>query len=267
MRPRGADSEALIVRKLAGDPLRSVARQLAPDDVVCFRLTCALFREHSEPPAAKSHAAFVRTLPLLRWAWAQLDGFKDLVVLNGHIDDHTHVGIPREMQPQLFGGLGNGKFELIESPEAGDFWNREILGRSLVTLDFNKDGRLDLIAGDLEQPATLLENNSNLEGKSLYVALVGTESDRNAICTVVTVSDANSEFGATEQLTGGSGYQASNQRMLQFALPTSIKSVQLNVQWPSGKKDEYSISVDSTTNEVKVVESIGAFSIPASSSN
>ena len=137
----------------------------------------------------------------------------------------------------------------------------------MVTLDFNNDGRLDLIAGDLEQPATLLQNNSKLEGKSLYVSLVGTASDRNAICTIVTVSNSDSEFSVTEQLTAGSGYQASNQRMLQFALPSKIASVQLTVQWPSGKEDTFPISVDSPANEVKIVESIGVFPIQANPSN
>lgn len=212
-----------------------------------------------------SSGTVAATKPLLgfgaQFVDAQLDGIKDLVVLNGHIDDHTHVGIPREMPPQLFGGLGNGKFELLESPQESSFWNREILGRSLVSFDFNRDGRLDLVAGDLEQPATLLQNTSLLQGKSLCVSLVGTQSDRNAICSIVTISDPNSDFQATAQLTGGSGYQASNQRILQFALPASLEQVQVHVAWPSGIQETHTVSATSAANELKIIESQGAFEL------
>ena len=190
---------------------------------------------------------------------AQLNGIKDLIVLNGHIDDHTHVNIPREMPPQLFAGLGNGKFDLVESDEAGSFWQRQILGRSLVKFDFDRDGRMDVIAGDLEQAATLLQNSSQVEGKSLCISLVGTQADRNAICAVVDVQAPG--YSQTAQLTGGSGYQASNQRVLQFALSNELSEVQVDVHWPAGETESYTAAIGSRSTEIRIVQGVGAFPI------
>ena len=73
------------------------------------------------------------------------DGWLDLAVLNGHVVDQSSMGRPFEMLPQL---LKNEKdsFTQIRTPP-GSFWSKKSLGRALATIDWNRDNKIDLIAG------------------------------------------------------------------------------------------------------------------------
>ncbi len=161
-----------------------------------------------------------------------LDGDLDLAVLNGHIDDHSHMGIVEKMRPQMFLNTGSTQFVELPTSSAGDFFALPGLGRGMATLDLNSDGRLDLVCTDLESPLALLENQTPQLGEYLAVFLVGVQSDRNAFFTQVTA--AADDFKSTQQLVAGSGYIASNQRMLLFAVPSGTAMVDLSIQWPSG---------------------------------
>jgi len=168
---------------------------------------------------------------------SQLTGQLDLVVLNGHIDDLSHVGVPEKMRPQIFRATGPAKFQEVTAQEAGSFFDTPALGRALALVDYNNDGMLDLVCGDLEGPAVLLENRSQREGNYLTLHLIGVTSDRNAFFTEVTVRGNN--FTRKQQLTAGSGYQVSNQRSLHFAIPNSDERLLVEVAWPSGVVDKY----------------------------
>lgn len=172
---------------------------------------------------------------------ANLDGFQDLFVLNGHIDDHTHIGIIEQMPPQFFLGLGEGKFELVDAEVVGPFFSSLRLGRALAKFDVDQNGLCDLVCGDLESPASLVENVSNPVGSSLTLRLVGTESERNAFCSEATLScsAAGKMHSQKLQLISGGGYQASNERSLQFTVPPNASKLTLSIVWPSGKVEQY----------------------------
>ncbi len=168
---------------------------------------------------------------------SQLTGQLDLVVLNGHIDDLSHVGVAEKMRPQIFRAMGPAQFEEVAPQEAGLFFETPALGRALALIDSNNDGMTDLVCGDLEGPATLLENRSQRQGNYLTLHLVGVKSDRNAFFTEVTIR--GDQFTRKQQLTAGSGYQVSNERSLHFAIPISEDNVTVEVAWPSGVVDKY----------------------------
>jgi ASPIC and UnbV/FG-GAP-like repeat len=170
-----------------------------------------------------------------QWIDADLDGDFDLAVLNGHIDDHSHLGVAEKMRPQFFLNGGNSQFVEYQDKQAGNFFGTAALGRGLATVDFNRDGRLDLVATDLETPLAILENQSPKLGATLAVDLVGVKSDRNAFFTLVSVSAG--DFQSSQQLTAGSGYLVSNERMLLFAIPQGKPSVDITITWPSGIVD------------------------------
>lgn len=163
---------------------------------------------------------------------AQSDGVDDLIVLNGHIDDMTHVGIPFRMKPQFFVGQGQTKFTELNSKSLGGFFDREASGRALSIIDFECDGRQDLIATDLSAPTNLIHNTTP-SGRYLSLQLVGTQSHRDAIGSEVVVTVGEQTW--TRQLVGGSGYMASNERLLHFGLGDVLMVDRLEITWPSGR--------------------------------
>jgi hypothetical protein len=71
------DESALapLLRFLAGDPLRAVAKLLPDAVLTCFRLTCRAFRDHSSKPEKKCIVDFLRTRALAVFACDAMPGF------------------------------------------------------------------------------------------------------------------------------------------------------------------------------------------------
>jgi hypothetical protein len=167
-----------------------------------------------------------------------LDGWSEIVVLNGHIEDFRYRDVPFQMRAQVFLG-GGGRFEEMDGRNVGEYFERAQLGRALAALDWNRDGRPDLAATHLDSPAALLLNHSPPPGGFLKVYLVGDASSRDAIGTVVELRTA---AGRTlrKQLVAGDGFHASNERVLHFGLGSAAGIAELRVRWPSGKEQGWS---------------------------
>ncbi len=166
-----------------------------------------------------------------------LDGWPDLVVANGHVDDFRSHGIPFRMQAQFFANLGAGRFAELPAKQMGDYFQQELLGRGLARLDWNRDGREDFAVSNLNSPACLVTNQTAETGHFLALQLRGVESNRDAIGTVVKITAAGQT--RTKQLTAGDGYQASNQRQLLFGLGNDVVVKELFVRWPSGREQTF----------------------------
>ena len=167
----------------------------------------------------------------------ELDGYQDLVVANGHVDDFTHQQLPYHMPPQYFRGQGYGKFEERPAAELGEYFQGKYLGRGLARLDWNRDGREDFIVSHLDAAAALVTNTSAETGHYLAVQLRGVKSSRDAIGAVVTLECAGRR--RTQWLAAGDGYQASNQKQLVFGLGPERRAEKLQIRWPSGLTQEF----------------------------
>ncbi len=167
---------------------------------------------------------------------AECDGLADLIVLNGHIDDMSHVGTPYRMRAQFFVGDGNAKFVESRAPTNGAYFDQERLGRALALVDFDRDGRQDFVATDLERPASLVRNESE-SGNYVTIRLVGTTSHRDAIGTEVVATVAGRQ--TTHQLVSGCGYMVSNEKMIHIGLGEATKIDQLRILWPSDVQQTY----------------------------
>ena len=161
----------------------------------------------------------------------ELDGDRDLIVTNGHIDNYAPQ-FQFEMPPQYFENVGNARF--VESPpkSLGAYFRERYLGRGLARLDWNRDGLEDLAVSHINAPAALLTNSTKSHGNFSVVRLVATLADRDAIGTTVSIDAAGKTFH--RQLTAGDGYQASNQRILTFGLGKATQIDRLKVDWQSG---------------------------------
>lgn len=162
---------------------------------------------------------------------SDLDGWLDLLVTNGHIDNLEHRGEPFRQPPQLFRNVGRGRFIEVPDVDAGPFFERRWRGRGLARLDWNRDGLPDAVISHLDDPAALLENRSPRAGKFLSLSLCGTTGDREAIGAIVRIELPGRTI--VSELTAGDGYEATNERLLQFGVGPH-DTVRVTIQWPSG---------------------------------
>ena len=173
------------------------------------------------------------------------DGFKDLVVANGHVDNYPHsqMFIPKAMQTQIFRHRGGGIFDELSAETLGQYFLQKDLGRAIARLDWNRDGREDFGVTHVHAPFALLSNETPVSGHALSIRLRGVASARDAIGSIVTLQARDKHW--TQQLVAGDGYCASNQRQLIFGLGECIKVDKLVVQWPSGTKQHFTnLAVD-----------------------
>jgi thioredoxin-like negative regulator of GroEL len=168
---------------------------------------------------------------------ANRDGWPDLVVVNGHVDDYTHKGIPYRMRPQFYVNQGAGQFTEVSSSELGDYFEVERLGRGLARLDWDRDGLDDFAVSHLEAPASLVTCRSSPVGRFAALQLRGVHSNRDAVGAVVWATiEGRTQM---QQITAGDGYYASNQKQLIFGLGESAMIEELRVRWPSGLEQRF----------------------------
>ena len=168
---------------------------------------------------------------------ADLDGDLDLLVTNGHVEDSTEQAAPYRMPPQYLHNLGGGHFVELEPRQVGEFFSKRFLGRGLARLDWNRDGRDDVLISHMDAPAALLTNTSPRSGHHVALRLRATTTARDAIATRVTLQVGSRTL--QRQLTAGDGYMASNQRQLIFGLGRAEAVGPLVVYWPSGHVDRF----------------------------
>jgi tetratricopeptide (TPR) repeat protein len=183
---------------------------------------------------------------------ADVDGHLDLIVTNGHVDDETARNIPLHMPTQFFRNTGNATFTEVPAASLGPWFSSQYLGRGVAKLDWNRDGRIDVLVGMLDSPSALLTNESEPVGKSISLKLVAKNSAREAIGTSVSLT--TKENTVTCQLTAGDGYQSSNERTLHFAV-ADAEQVTLTIRWPSGEMDH--VTTGELTGRSSLIEGRG----------
>lgn len=183
---------------------------------------------------------------------ADLDGHPDLLVANGHLDDFSYDNQPLEMPTQVLRNTGGGKFAELSAKELGPYFERHRIGRSVATLDWNRDGRADAAVGTLDEPSALLLNES-AAGNFVALSLVGTTSARVPIGARV-IAEIGDERRVL-QLTAGDGYQASNEKRLILGLGAATQIDRLTVRWPGEREEE--LGAVAAGREYRVIEGRG----------
>ncbi len=181
---------------------------------------------------------------------AELDGWPDIFVTNGHVDRQIDTGIPDLMPPQFYHNQGECRFVEFSAASLGPFFERPCLGRSVVVLDWNRDGKEDLCISHLDVPVALLTNQTPDTGHYLAVTLQGTTSNRDAIGSVLHLTAGERTW--MRQMMGGNGYHASNERKIIFGLGPAERVDRLEIRWPSGVEQTFeNLEVD---QEIAIVE-------------
>ncbi len=186
------------------------------------------------------------TIPFLGWGTAFFDydndGWKDLVVANGHvyqIVDHLNWGTSWAQRPLLFHNIGGGKFELIPAVEGTALANT-YTGRGLAVGDLFNDGKLDVVINTLDGVPALLRNVSPDTNHWIEFKLIGgPKSPRDAVGATVYLT-ANKMRQRGDVVSGGS-YESTNDPRVHFGLGNSAVIDSVEVHWPSGATEHFNV--------------------------
>ncbi len=172
-----------------------------------------------------------------QWVDADNDGSPELLVANGDIDDFTHRNRLFRQPVQIFDRLADGRWSEVQRDVLGEYFQRDHLGRAVVTLDVNRDQKSDLLITHLFEPVALLVNETSSNNSQCRFFPVGTQSDRDAIGAKITIrQDAQQSIG---RLLAGDGFQCSNERCVCFGLSDDKGPCEVIVDWPDGTTESY----------------------------
>jgi hypothetical protein len=170
---------------------------------------------------------------------ANLDGWLDLCVANGHIDEtvrNIRGNVGYAQPPLLFLNDGNGKFRDVAAEIGGGF-DQPRVGRGLAYADFDRDGDLDLLLTTNNGPAYLYRNDQLSGNRSIRFRLVGTKSNRDGIgATVRIVSGGLSQ---SRMVKSGSSYLSQSELPVTFGLAKRDRVERAVIVWPSGRTEEF----------------------------
>ncbi|MFD2035708.1 VCBS repeat-containing protein [Belliella marina] len=199
------------------------------------------------------------------WSWAALfadfdnDGWKDLFVTNGYLRDYTNLDFLKYMGDYVQTHEGNLKrqnvLELVNKIPASDIVNYVFKNQSGISFenmtkawgldhvsnsngaayaDLDNDGDLELIVNNVNLPASIFNNTSeiHLDNNYLKVALEGEGKNRFGLGAKVSIFH-DGRFQMIEQMPTR-GYQSSVSPVIHFGLGDSEKVDSLVIEWPKG---------------------------------
>ena len=172
------------------------------------------------------------------------DGYKDLFVSGGHVNDRIAELEPsRYQEPNMvFLNLGNGKFRDVSADAGEAFAKSARAHRGCAFGDFDGDGLMDVVVTALGEPAELWRNATQSTARYVNVLPRGRKSNRDGIGTSVRVGNQY------QMQTSAYGYASSSLQPLHFG--GIGPNEQIEIRWPSGKRQRVPVS---KPNGVQVV--------------
>ncbi|MEP6714897.1 MAG: CRTAC1 family protein [Terriglobia bacterium] len=186
------------------------------------------------------------------------DGFLDLYVVNGNVSldhnrsywyDYSKVAGGNEAiisdaanwpplngrslsgyeQKRVWMNDGAGRFrEVAQMVGVRDVYD----GRSVALADFENRGVLDAVVANQNGPLLYYRNSGTPGNHWVEFELMGRKANRSAIGAHVTVFWKGVK--QAQEVSGGSGFCAQNQRRLHFGLGKADGVDHVEIRWPSG---------------------------------
>ena len=186
---------------------------------------------------------------------ADLDGWLDLFLANGHIaDDVERVqdGIGYRQRAQLFLNRQNGTFEEATA-HAGPAFQEPIIARGAAYADYDRDGDLDVLITENGGKVRLWRND--LGARSfLRVTLEGRESNRDGIGAGLTAKVG--DLSIERRVRTGSSYLSQSEKAVTLGLGAATAVDSLIIRWPSGQVDR--LAGVRAGRQIHLVEGAGA---------
>ena len=110
-------------------------------------------------------------------------------------------------------------------------------GRGLAIADFDNDGDLDVYIANQGQKSVLYRNDLGNKNNWLQVELTGTNCNRDAIGSRVTVTCG--DLSQIRELDGGNGNHSQCPYRLHFGLGRHEKIDRLEIRWPTGYVERF----------------------------
>ena len=192
------------------------------------------------------------------WSWGtrfadfDLDGDEDLIIVNGYVfEDRTtennvyYKNLAIEGQSGFEDFSDNVNFnDLTVSVEAVDF-------------DYDNDGDLDIFVTNSDQASFFYENkllnfDEPITQNWFKVLLQGTESNRDAIGTTLTITTDQGQF---KRYYTGVGFLSQSLQAVHFGLGNESTITELEIKWPTGLVETYQNLNANTT--IRVIEGQG----------
>lgn len=177
-----------------------------------------------------------KSLPYLAWGVDFVDfnndGWLDLFIANGHLDDNITAIDPIGTYPQpnqLF--LNNRGVNFSELTDAAIAIRK--VSRGTAFGDIDNDGDIDIVVSNLKDTPTVLRNNGDSTTQWLGVKLIGTHCNRDAIGARVTA--VSGDLTQMREVKSGSGYLSQNDLRLHFGLGAARSVDTLTVRWTCGR--------------------------------
>jgi hypothetical protein len=141
---------------------------------------------------------------------------------------------------------GAGRFvDVAQSVGVTDTYD----GRSVALADLWNRGVLDVVVANQRGPLLVYKNTVSPDNKWIEFELEGTKSNRSAIGAQVTLYWNGQR--QVQEVSGGSGFAAQNQRRLHFGLGRDPKIEKVVIRWPSGKLQEIDAPSPDKMYEIK----------------
>lgn len=194
------------------------------------------------------------------WGWgagyldANLDGRPDLVVTNGYVAPTPQFARART-DPTKFFLNGGGTF--TDATTAYGLVDTG-LGRSVVILDYDNDGRPDFFVTQTEGRRYLYRNETTAGlGRWISLRFLGTQSNRDGIGAEVTVTAGGRS--QTAVYNPSNAYIGQREPRLHFGLGLVSSIERIRIQWPSGTVQELT---GVTADQVLTVTEPGSPNVP-----
>ncbi len=157
------------------------------------------------------------------------DGWKDLFTANSHVNDRVELFEATQYRQAntVFANLGNGTFRNVSSEVGEDFQGAKA-HRGSAFVDFDNDGKIDVVVTALGEPAELWHNVSPTDNHWLILKPVGTRSNRDGIGARVEIP------GQWNHMTTAVGYASSSYQGVHFGTGKVQTIDRIEIRWPSG---------------------------------
>ena len=176
----------------------------------------------------------------LGWGTAFLDfdndGWKDLIVANGHVYPEVDAGHTAEKYKQqrlLYWNRGDGQFFDL-SPQAGPGISDAHSSRGLAVGDLDNDGNEEIVIVNMGERPSLLKNFATHTGNSLLVRAL--TSQRDAVGARVTVTSGRHK--QIDEVRSGGSFISQNDFRLHFGLGKAT-AADVSIRWPDGKLENF----------------------------
>lgn len=188
------------------------------------------------------------------WSWATKfgdldnDGRIDVLITNGAARNFSHSDFKMTNK----GLVGKTKWDMYEDtptrPEqnlafqntgnlhfkdASKAWGLDHVGMSYSAAlsDLDRDGDLDVVVANLEEPVSIYRNSST--GNRVLIRLKGTEGNTYGIGATVRIETVDGV--QIRQLKPQNGFISSNEPLIHFGLGQQSRIKKLEVVWPTGE--------------------------------